>query len=324
MRLDRPFLRLPWCFDAPALAAEAHALPDDAWMPHPSGLPGNSAVALVSRGGADDDAFDGVMAETPHLAACPGLRRAMAAFGEVIGRSRLMRLAPGARVPPHVDFNYHWRSRVRVHVPLCTEPRVRFRCGGEELHMAPGESWIFDSWRRHEVVHEGTRDRIHLVVDFAGSSRFWRVVRALTRGEPEAPETRPRTVAARGDDPVVLRAERWNRAPVMVPGEVEAIVRELLADLEAQPRNDPALLRHYRDLLLDFAADWRELWLLHGDGEVALAPRAALVRRVREGLHPAPRALVTRSNDVGANPVIVQRLLAPALPDATLVPAAEV
>jgi hypothetical protein len=317
VRLDRPFLRLPWTFDAQALAAEALALPADAWMAHPSALPGNSAVALVSRGGSDDHAFDGVMEETPHLRACPGLRRAMAAFGEVIGRSRLMRLAPGCEVPAHVDFNYHWRSRVRVHVPLVTEPAVRFRCGDAELHMSAGECWIFDSWRRHRVVHGGTHDRIHLVVDFAGSSRFWRTVRAVAAGGEGALAERMRTVPAQGEAPVELRTERWNRAPLMVPGEVEAIVRELLADLAAQPRNDPALLERYRDLLTDFAADWRELWLLHGGAPQALPHHRELVGALRRSLHPAPRALVTASNDVGANPIIVQRLLAPALPEDT-------
>ena len=90
MDIDRPFVRLPFSFDADRMAEEASQLPQTAWMQHPSRMSGNSAVALVSRNGEDNDDFDGEMVETPHLRACPYIRQAMASFGEVFGRSRLM------------------------------------------------------------------------------------------------------------------------------------------------------------------------------------------------------------------------------------------
>jgi hypothetical protein len=52
----------------------------------------------------------------------PYLRQVLAGFGVVWGRSRLMRLAPGASVPEHADINYHWHTRVRLHVPVFTQP----------------------------------------------------------------------------------------------------------------------------------------------------------------------------------------------------------
>ena len=37
----------------------------------------------------------------------------------------------------HVDFNYHWFSRVRIHIPVITHPSVIFHCGRERLQHAP-------------------------------------------------------------------------------------------------------------------------------------------------------------------------------------------
>ena len=114
MDIARPFVRLPFAFDAKRLADEAAALPASAWMAHPNRMTGNSAVALISRDGGDNDDFDGRMQTTPHLEACPYIGQAIASFGEVFGRSRLMKLAAGAEVSTHVDFNYHWYTRERI------------------------------------------------------------------------------------------------------------------------------------------------------------------------------------------------------------------
>ena len=44
MDITRPFIRLPFAFDADRLADEVNALPESAWMQHPSRLAGNSAA----------------------------------------------------------------------------------------------------------------------------------------------------------------------------------------------------------------------------------------------------------------------------------------
>ena len=61
MELDRPFLRLPHHFDAARLGEDLQGLSDEAWVPHPSGLEGNTAVPLVSINGELKDGFDGQM-----------------------------------------------------------------------------------------------------------------------------------------------------------------------------------------------------------------------------------------------------------------------
>ncbi len=143
-------------------------------------------MALISRDGGDNDDFAGAMAPTPHLANCPYHRQVMSSFGEVLARSRLMKLAAGCEVGLHVDFNYHWHTRVRMHIPIVTNPEVRFLCGDRTVHMAPGQCWLFDNWRPHNVVNDGDTDRVHLVVDLAGSSRFWHRVEAVGGLDPLA------------------------------------------------------------------------------------------------------------------------------------------
>src|SRR3989337_980840 len=115
MELDRTFIRLPYQFDAVRLATEIDELPANAWMTHPAAFEGNSAVPLISRDGGMNDDFHGAMCVTPYLRDCRYLQQVMASFGEVLGRSRLMKLAAGAEVVAHVDFNYHWYTRVRIH-----------------------------------------------------------------------------------------------------------------------------------------------------------------------------------------------------------------
>ena len=308
MRLPFPFIRLPFSFDVHHLEAELETVSASAWMAHPSGLVGNSAVALVSYNGGDNDDFGGKMMETAHLAALPYHRQVMASFDEILSRSRLMRLDGGSEVSPHVDFNYHWYNRLRIHVPIVTNPGVIFHCGDEALNMLPGECWIFDSWRWHKVVNNSDKDRTHLVIDISGSSRFWQMIRKAATGDCEA-----RKVAFTKDIVPSIRLEKYNIAPVMAPGELEAIAREIIQDFEACADNPPDLVEHYHNLLLDFGRDWREIWYEHGQGPSGWPKYRDLIQRTQQQLHPDRRALVTASNNIGVNPIIVQRLLRAAL-----------
>ena len=313
MRLSRPFIRLPFRFDAERLATEAGQFGPDRWMAHPSGLPGNSAVALISSGGTDNDSFEGEKRPTRHLDACPYTRQVMASFGEVLSRSRLMKLDAGAEVRLHVDFNYHWFSRVRIHIPVVTDPAVAFHCGREQLHMQAGECWIFDSWRRHRVVNGSALDRIHLVIDTCGSGRFWDLVRRVETADPSATAARAQLVPFEPGRPATLRTERFASLPVMAPGECSALIEDLIADFSANPDNPAELAASYAAWMRGFAQDWRETWLLHGHRAEGVPRYRALIEQARGRLHPDMRALTVSSNRLGVNAIFVQRVLNAAL-----------
>jgi hypothetical protein len=306
MRLARPFYQLPVLFDAARLQAEVAALPPEAWASHPDGLAGNSAARLITSGGAETDAHGGQMHPTHWLAAMPYLRQVLASFGVVWSRSRLMRLAPGAHVPEHADINYHWHTRVRVHIPVVTWPQVRFHCDDQSVHMAAGEAWIFDNWRRHHVVNDAAEARIHLVADTTGTATFWRFA---CRDAP--PRAQWRTVGWNPEANTRLLIEDEQRSAIMPAAEVQLLVDDWRGDLALaadtpESRGRIAGLNH---LLRDFVLDWRQLCALHGTGKNAAAEFIHLAQNMYEAAKPLARGVVMRSNGVVALLVLEKRVL---------------
>ena len=317
MRLPKPFYRLPVRFDLERLQQEVAQLPESAWVSHPHGTPGNSALRLISVDGGPNDEVDGAMRPTPELRASPYLCQVLHSFGVVWSRSRLMRLAPQAHVPEHADINYHWFYRVRVHIPVFTQPAVQFHCGDESVHMAAGEAWIFDNWRRHAVVNASGEERIHLVADTTGSASFWRTVAQsaahgssqLHRWQPDLPALEP-------------LLERTRLAAVMHPAEVELLLLDLRAELEASLAGPQATtaLTHYHALLDAFCRDWRQLYALHGTDPAGWTDYARLREWLRSGSMPLGASLQMRTNRVGAHQVLEGRLLRAVLPAVPTVP----
>ena len=314
MKLSQPFFQLPVLFDAARLQAEVATLPAEAWVAHPDQVPGNSAARLISAGGAETDAVHGRMSPTPWLAAMPYLRQVLAGFGVVWGRSRLMRLAPGAGVPEHADINYHWHTRVRLHIPVFTRPEVRFHCDGQSVHMAAGEAWIFDNWRRHHVENKAAAERIHLVADTTGTAAFW----SFACGEAP-PRRQWRTAAYEPGKSLPLLTENARRAPVMPAAEVQWLIDDLRAELAVSADAPDAPLRAARfGLLLEsFVRDWRQLCALHGTGGGGRAEFLRLAGAVREAAGPLADGLVMRTNRAGALLVLEKRVLQHLVADET-------
>ena len=126
MKLASEFIQLPMHFDVQRLLDEVESFEEPDWDPHPLGYAGNSALILVSAGGGKNNDYCGAMQPTEALLNSPYIAQILAQFNTVIGRSRLMRLGPGCVVPPHSDTNYVWRNRIRIHIPIVTDPAVVF------------------------------------------------------------------------------------------------------------------------------------------------------------------------------------------------------
>jgi len=306
MRLPRPFYRLPVRFDVERLAAEVSRFPASAWAPHPNDIEGNSSLRLISAGGGENDDVTGCMLPTPHLQASPYLRQVLASFGVVWSRSRLMRLAAGAAVPVHADINYHWYSRVRLHIPVQTEPDVAFYCADERVHMAAGEAWVFDNWRLHRVENPGSRERIHLVADTSGTAPFWRLV--AQAGTPAAQWHQHRFNPSL--DAQVM-TENIVPPAIMPAAEVQLLLGDLGGELMAIDDSgaERGAVQRYQMLLEDFCHDWRQLCAKHGVQGDGLADFQVACEALRDGSRQLGTTLVMRTNRVSAHQVLEARLL---------------
>jgi len=166
-------LKLPFAFDADALAGEALAFDQSEWITHFnrayyegdwSGVPLRSPHGRLTLG--PDPTGTAPWLDTPYLERCPAIRSVLAEIACETRSVRLLRLGPAARILEHEDYNIGVDyGFVRFHIPVVTGPGVEFVLGGEPLHMAPGECWYVDVSNAHSVHNPGPGPRIHLVVD---------------------------------------------------------------------------------------------------------------------------------------------------------------
>lgn len=322
MKLPHPFVQLPLLFDAAVLEAEIAALGEGPWMPHPQGFAGNSMLPLVAVGGDPaNESFAGRMEATPHLARCPYLQETLAATGVVVGRTRLMRLSGHSEVTRHADRGYYWADRVRVHIPVVTQPTVRFDCEDQHVNMAAGECWIFDTWRQHRVLNDDTRSRIHLVVDTVGGDAFWAMVEAgrTHAGTPLTVPWNPRRVQPTGAASTAFPYESTNVPVVMSPWEIQARMDFLLD--EAAPH--PALAKA-REVSNRFARRWHMLWAQWGTDLDGLPAYRATVREYMATMMTLMGPEAVLRNELGfmnALTSLVHKVAAPGLPVAESMPA---
>ncbi|MCL6729121.1 aspartyl/asparaginyl beta-hydroxylase domain-containing protein [Sphingomonas hankyongi] len=260
MRLTQPLLKLPISFSEERLAAEVQALPSSAWQPHPSNFEGNDAVRLVTPRGSATDDLAGPMFPTEALRACPYIMQIMAELGAVWGRSRLMGLGPGREVPPHVDSHYYWRTHLRIHIPVITNPKVTFMCADQSVHMQAGECWAFDSYHGHGVRNDGDERRVHLVLDTVGGARLWDLVDGAQNGGADEFFLEPDSRAA---EPIAY--EQVNSPKVMSPWEI----RGHLAFLREHVLPHPQLNDVWR-ALDRFVTSWMAAWARFGTSDEGL------------------------------------------------------
>ena len=140
--------------------------------------------------------------DTPLLERCPSFQQALAAFQCPLQAVRLMKLTPGSTIKPHTDHDLApEHGKVRLHIPVVTNPDVDFRLDGERIVMQEGECWYLRLTETHTVANRGDTDRVHLVVDALVNP--W-LLEQLTNAE--------RTADAAGACPEEPDLERFRRA----------------------------------------------------------------------------------------------------------------
>lgn len=310
MKLGMPLVKLARQYCAETLAAEVMALPAAVWLPHPGRLPGNNAVPLITPGGQVSNGFSGPMAPTNALRACPYIMEILADLGAVWGRSRLMGLAPGAVVPEHVDVGYYWRTHIRIHIPVITNPGVAFSCDRETVHMAPGECWLFDSFCLHNVRNDGDQKRIHLVLDTVGGEKLWGLIADAKhhgRDGQAAQRVPPGSV-----DLSPLAYEQVNLPTVMSVWEVRCHIDFLLGQCADTPARAEIAIR-----LEQFANAWGALWAQYGTAAAGLPAYRRLIGEIQRDLQRLEAQRMLLANNVPFDRALAELIFMVAAPDAT-------
>ncbi len=308
MRVGRPLLKLPIRFCGETLAREVTALPADAWVEHPQKFDGNIAVPLISPGGEITHLASGPMGPTQWLRQCPYILEILQALPSTWGRSRLMGLHAGAIVPEHVDVHYYWRTHLRIHVPVITNPGVGFTCAGETVHMKPGECWLLDSFYRHSVANGGDETRIHLVLDTVGSGPLWDLIQAALGGSSDERLVKPETTARRQID-----IEQVNSPLIMSPWELQAHLAYLSDWTDAQPGRDEILAMVDR-----FAMAWTGSWARYGLSDEGLPVYVGHLNDVNRALAGYGGPMVLMRNEFSLVDAVTHFILGNAIAPAVM------
>ena len=196
-----------------------------------------------------------------------------------------MALEPGADVPEHVDIHYYWRTHLRIHIPVLTNPKVAFTCNGETIHMPAGECWILDSFYPHTVVNGGSERRVHLVLDTVGSGELWDLVNTANEGAAEPKFIAPGETMVRS-----LDFEQVNAPLIMSPWEMKAHLAYLADWTDEQP-----LRREIFEVLDRFVMSWEGTWAAHGISEGGVPLYARHLTQVQQALAPLRGRVIMRN-----------------------------
>ena len=303
MRIGQPLLKLPLRFCPETLAREASALPAEAWIEHPQKYDGNIAVPLISPGGAITHQASGPMGPTQWLNHCPYVAEIMQALPSTWGRSRLMGLQAGAEVPEHVDVHYYWRTHLRLHIPVITNPDVAFTAAGATIHMQAGECWLLDSFYRHSVVNRGKDDRIHLVLDTVGGGPLWDLIHSALEGQDKARFVSPGQTPQRQID-----FEQINAPVIMSPWELQSHLAYVSEWTDDQPGRAAIVA-----IVDRFAMSWTGAWARYGISEEGLPIYVSHLNEAKDALANLDGPLVLMRNEFSMVDAIIHFILSNAI-----------
>jgi hypothetical protein len=86
--------------------------------------------------------------------------------GGTIIRAMAAKLLAGGKIKPHVDTHPSFHRGHRIHVPITTNPRVRFMIDGRPHQMKVGQAYEINNQKNHSVMNKGKEDRITFIFDY--------------------------------------------------------------------------------------------------------------------------------------------------------------
>lgn len=86
--------------------------------------------------------------------------------GGTIIRAMAAKLLAGGKIRPHIDTHPSFHCGHRVHVPITTNPRVRFMIDGRPHQLEVGQAYEINNQKNHSVMNKGAEDRITFIFDY--------------------------------------------------------------------------------------------------------------------------------------------------------------
>jgi len=86
--------------------------------------------------------------------------------GGTVIRAMAAKLLAGKKITPHVDKHQSFHKGHRIHIPITTNPRVRFMIDGQPYQFKLGEAYEINNQKKHSVMNKGNEDRITFIFDY--------------------------------------------------------------------------------------------------------------------------------------------------------------
>jgi hypothetical protein len=86
--------------------------------------------------------------------------------GGTIIRAMAARLSPGGVIKPHRDKHPSFHYGHRIHIPISTNPRVRFMIDGRPYRMQVGQVYEINNQMQHSVMNKGEEGRVNFIFDY--------------------------------------------------------------------------------------------------------------------------------------------------------------
>ena len=101
------------------------------------------------------------------------IRRCYPPGGTII-RAMAAKLLVGGKIKPHVDSHPSFHRGHRIHVPVTTNPRVRFMIDGRPHQLQVGQAYEINNQKNHSVMNKGKEDRITFIFDYMSPQELGR------------------------------------------------------------------------------------------------------------------------------------------------------
>jgi hypothetical protein len=92
--------------------------------------------------------------------------------GGTVIRAMAAKLLAGGKITPHMDVHPSFHCGHRIHIPITTNPRVRFMIDGRPYQFKVGEAYEINNQKTHSVMNKGTDDRITFIFDYVPKDKI--------------------------------------------------------------------------------------------------------------------------------------------------------